>query len=45
MISVGIPPSLRPECASGFYVWFRAYHPTNGLFDGSWMLDDVEKIK
>jgi hypothetical protein len=29
----------------GFFVWFRAYHPTEGLFDGSWMLDDVEKVK
>ena len=29
----------------GFFVWFRAYHPTAGLFDGSWKLDDVEKLK
>lgn len=29
----------------GFFVWFRSYHPTEGLFDGSWMLDDVKRIK
>ena len=29
----------------GFFVWFRAYHPTESLFDGSWMLDDVKKLK
>jgi hypothetical protein len=29
----------------GFFVWFRSYHPTEGLFDGSWMLADVEKVE
>jgi hypothetical protein len=29
----------------GFFVWFRAYHPTEGLFDGSWKLNDVESLK
>jgi hypothetical protein len=29
----------------GFFVWLRAYHPTEGLFDGSWKLDDVKKVK
>ena len=29
----------------GFFVWFRAYHPTEGLFDGSWTLNDVEIVK
>ena len=28
----------------GFFVWFRAYHPTEALFDGSWKLNNVEKI-
>ena len=25
----------------GFFAWFRAYHPTEGLFDGSWKLDNI----
>ena len=29
----------------GFFVWFRAYHPTEALFDGSWQLHDIEKIR
>ena len=29
----------------GFFVWLRAYHPTEGLFDGSWKLSDVERVK
>lgn len=29
----------------GFFVWFRVYHPTEGLFDGSWKLNDVEHVK
>jgi hypothetical protein len=26
----------------GFYVMFRLYSPTEGLFDGTWALPDVE---
>ena len=29
----------------GFLVGFRACHPTEGLFDGSWKLNDVDKLK
>jgi hypothetical protein len=29
----------------GFFVWFRAYHPTAGLFDGSWQLSEIEKTQ
>ena len=26
----------------GFYVFYRLYSPTEGLFDGTWALPDVE---
>jgi hypothetical protein len=29
----------------GFFVWLRAYHPTEALFDDSWKLPEVEKVK
>ena len=29
----------------GFFVWLRAYHPTEGLFDGSWKMSEVELVK
>ena len=27
----------------GFFVWFRAYHPTEPFFDKSWQLPDIVK--
>lgn len=29
----------------GFFLWFRVYHPTEAFFDGSWKLNNVEKIE
>jgi hypothetical protein len=28
----------------GFFVWFRAYYPTEAFFDKSWQLPDVVKV-
>lgn len=28
----------------GFFVWFRAYGPTEPFFDNSWSLKDIEKL-
>jgi hypothetical protein len=29
----------------GFFMYFRAYGPTQAFFDKTWKLNDVEKIK
>lgn len=29
----------------GFFVWFRAYHPTEAFFDKTWVLPDFEQVK
>jgi hypothetical protein len=29
----------------GFFVWFRAYTPTEAFFDNSWSLKDIEKVR
>jgi hypothetical protein len=31
--------------AKGFFVWFRAYTPTEAFFDKSWSLPDIEEVK
>ena len=29
----------------GFFVWFRAYHPTEAFFDKTWVLPDIDRVK
>jgi hypothetical protein len=31
--------------AKPFFVMFRIYGPQKGAVDGSWMLDNIEKMK
>jgi hypothetical protein len=35
---------LQTVPGSGFYPMFRFYTPTEGLFDGTWALPDVEPV-
>jgi hypothetical protein len=36
---------LKTNPGEGFFMYFRAYDPTQAFFDKSWKLNDVEKIK
>jgi hypothetical protein len=43
------PPGRHGEeldtkpAGKGFFVWFRAYHPTEPFFDKTWQLPDIVK--
>lgn len=34
---------IETNPGEGFFVWFRAYGPTDPWYDGSWVLPDVQK--
>jgi hypothetical protein len=36
---------LKTNPGEGFFMYFRAYGPTQAFFDKTWKLNDVEKIK
>jgi hypothetical protein len=40
----GEPNWLETVPGNGFYPMFRFYTPTEGLFDGTWALPDVEPV-
>jgi hypothetical protein len=34
---------IQTNPGGGYFLWFRAYGPTDPWYDGSWVLPDVEK--
>jgi hypothetical protein len=36
---------IQTNPGTGFFVYFRLYGPEEEFFDGTWKLDDLEKVK
>jgi hypothetical protein len=36
---------IQTISGKGFFVWFRAYGPTEAFFDKSWALPDIDRVE